>query len=58
MVGDGVGILGEAGRVELREAARLHTADPRYRWVNTLALWGTGTADLARGTIDVRTFVA
>ena len=58
LVADGVGSPGADGVVEIRETTRLHASDPRYRWVNTLALWGTGTVDMARREITVRAFVA
>jgi hypothetical protein len=58
LVADGVGTPVAGGVVEIREAARLHSSDPRYRWVNARVLWGTGTVDVARREIHLRAFVA
>ena len=51
MVGEGTGSVGASGVVEIRETVRLHSSHPRYKWVNTLAPWGTGTVDFATGQI-------
>jgi hypothetical protein len=51
MVGEGKGLVGASGVVEIRETVRLHSSHPRYKWVNTLAPRGTGTVDFATGQI-------
>lgn len=58
MAADGIGAVGAGGLFELRDTTRLHASDPRYRWVNLLTLWGTGTVDMAGRAITVRAFVA
>ena len=55
---EGVGMPRGDGLVELRETVRLHSSDPRYRWVNPLVVLGIGTADFGLGTIEVRAFAS
>jgi hypothetical protein len=43
---------------ELRENATLFTAEPAYKWVNPLQVWGVGTVDLENRVIRIRGYSA
>lgn len=55
--GSGVAVADPASElVRIYDSATLHTADPRYLWVNALPMWGVGTLDLARSELRVTGF--
>ncbi len=57
--GDGVGIAQEgSSTVQLRENVTLHTASPKYSWVNRQQFWATGQVDLSNGKITVKGYSA
>jgi hypothetical protein len=50
----GLGRMSEGGMFELREHPFLSTADPKYLWLNELAVWAVGEVDIAAGAIRVK----
>ena len=57
--GDGIGIPQEDSPiVELRENVTLHSAAPKYSWVNRLQIWATGQVDLSTGKITIKGYSA
>jgi len=56
---DGVSLPEEgSGIFQLRENVTLHTGSPAYSWVNQLQIWARGTADMAKGEIHIKGYVA
>ena len=43
---------------QVRENVSLHTAVPKYAWVNRLQLWATGQADLSASTVALKVYSA
>lgn len=56
---DGIAIP-QAGSliVPLRENVTLHTAAPKYSWVNRLQFWATGETDLSTGKTTLKGYSA
>jgi hypothetical protein len=46
------------GKATLRENVALHTASPRYAWVNKAQFWATGETDLATGKGTLKGYLA
>ena len=44
--------------LQLRENVSLTTASPAYSWVNHLHIWALGTADVAKGTVNLTYYAA
>ena len=42
----------------VRENVALTTSYPEYSWVNAIQIWGTGTADLAKGEVQLKAYAA
>ena len=57
LAADGV-LMGAPPVFELRENVTLTTSHPEYTWVNTIQIWATGTADLAKGEIRLKAYAA
>jgi hypothetical protein len=57
LAADGV-LMGAPPVFELRENVTLMTSHPEYSWVNTIQIWATGTADLAKGEIRLKAYAA
>ena len=56
---DGVAISRpDSSIADLKENVTLHTSSEAYQWVNGLQIWGSGTVDLAKQEVNVRTFIA
>jgi hypothetical protein len=55
---DGVGTLDVHGILNLRENVRLKSNSLAYAWVNSIPVWGIGTANLAAGQIRVKEYKA
>jgi len=56
---DGVSVPEEGtGILQIRENVTLHTASSAYSWVNQLQIWAQGTADLAKGEVYLKGYVA
>ena len=54
-----VGVLmGAPPVLELRENVTLTTSYPEYSWVNAIQIGGTATADLAKGELRLKAYVA
>lgn len=51
--GDGVGTLDPTGVLHLRENVSMKSHAPEYKWVNTIQIWATGSANLTTGEIKV-----
>ena len=57
--GDGIAIVQPgAPSMQLRENIALHTAAPKYSWVNHLQIWATGQGDLSTGQITLKGYSA
>lgn len=57
--GDGVAIVQPGSpTMQLRENIALHTAAPKYSWVNRLQIWAIGQGDLATGQITLKGYSA
>jgi hypothetical protein len=50
--------MGAPPVLELRENVTLTTSYPEYSWVNAIQIWGTATADLAKGELRLKAYVA
>jgi len=57
LAADGV-LMGAPPVFELRENVTLTTSHPEYSWVNAIQIWGTGTADLAKGEVRLKGYAA
>ncbi len=56
---DGVFIPQEGSPIgQVRENVTLHTAAPKYSWVNRLQFWATGQADLSTGKVTLKGYSA
>ena len=56
---DGVGLPRKGSPiVDLRENVTLFASSTDYAWVNTLQVWGTGTADLAEQVVHIKGYSA
>ncbi len=56
---DGVGLPRKGSPiVDLRENVTLFASSADYAWVNTLQVWGTGTADLAEQVVHIKGYSA
>jgi hypothetical protein len=55
---DGIGTLDSKGIVHLRENVILKSNSPSHAWVNSIAVWGAGTINLATGEIRVKAYRA
>ncbi len=57
--GDGVAIVQPgASEMQVRENIALHTASPKYSWVNRLQIWVTGQGDLSTGKLTLKGYSA
>jgi hypothetical protein len=57
--GDGVAIVQPGSpTMQLRENITLHTAAPKYSWVNRLQIWATGQGDLSTGKLTLKGYSA
>jgi hypothetical protein len=57
LAADGV-LTGAPPVFELRENVTLTTSYPEYSWVNAIQIWGSGTADLAKGEVRLKAYAA
>lgn len=57
LAADGV-LMGSPPVFELRENVTLTSSYPEYSWVNAIQIWGTGTADLAKGEVRLKAYAA
>jgi hypothetical protein len=55
---DGVGTLDAKGILQLRENVTLKSNSPAHSWVNSIAVWGVGTANLSTGDVQVKGYKA
>ena len=55
---DGIGTLDAKGILHLRENVSCKSSSPAYVWVNSVQVWGIGTANLAAGEIRVKGYKA
>jgi len=55
---DGVGTLDMHGILQLRENVTLKSNSPAHAWVNSIQVWGIGTANLATGEVRVKGYKA
>jgi len=55
---DGVGTLDAQGILHLRENVTLKSNSQAHAWVNSIQVWGIGTANLAAGEIRVKGYKA
>jgi hypothetical protein len=58
MFADGVAPIDVNGIVQLRENVTLKSNYPAYAWVNSIAVWGVGTVNLATGEVRVKGYKA
>src|SRR2546428_13739130 len=54
----GVGTLDKHGILQLRENVTLKSNSPAHAWVNSIQVWGIGTANLATGEVRVKGYKA
>jgi hypothetical protein len=55
---DGVGTIDANGMLQLRQNVTLKSNSPAHAWVNSIAVWGIGTANLATGDVRVKGYKA
>jgi hypothetical protein len=55
---DGVGFIDANGILQLRQNVTLKSNSPAHAWVNSIAVWGVGTANLATGEVRVKGYKA
>jgi hypothetical protein len=48
---DGVGFIDANGILQLRQNVTLKSNSPAHAWVNSIAVWRVGTANLATGEV-------
>jgi hypothetical protein len=58
MFADGVGTIYAKGILQLRQNVTLKCNSPAHAWVNSIAVWGVGTANLATGEVRVKGYKA
>ena len=55
---DGVGTLDANGILHLRVNVSCKSSSPAYVWMNSIQVWGIGTANLATGEIRIKGYKA
>ena len=58
MFAEGVAPVDANGIVQLRENVTLKSNYPAHAWVNSIAVWGVGTVNLATGEVRVKGYKA
>jgi hypothetical protein len=59
LAADGVALpRRDSATVDLRENVRLRSASSTWGWLNTLQIWAIGEADMARGQVYIRGYLA
>ena len=57
--GDGVAMVQPGSSdMQVRENIALHTASPKYSWVNRLQIWAIGQGDLSTGKLTLKGYSA